>query len=275
MKQPGKVLIVAPSFQTVFHASVYAQFIRLIKPPREALFRSITDDESAQKEHLEAALEQIHPVLLVAVSVCPDTETVGAYASAKVPIILIDEEKAGLTTISTDNYAGGRIAAEYLISRGREKMAIVSGRTGVKGGYNAELRRKGFQDALKEAGRPFSTDRVVEVERYSREEGFEVLPLMLDKGIDAIFCAAGDDCGVGLLMAAKKRGKRIPEDIAIVGFDDMLVARVSSPPLTTIRQPLEKIANTVYQMIVQENVSLLQNPQKTLFNPELVVRQSA
>jgi DNA-binding LacI/PurR family transcriptional regulator len=94
-------------------------------------------------------------------------------------------------------------------------------------------------------------------------------------GVDAIFCAAGDNCAVGLLAVAKDRGMRIPEDIAIIGFDDLLIARTSTPALTTIRQPLEKMAEAAYKMTVLDRDKILMNPQKAIFNPEIVVRNSA
>ena len=64
--------------------------------------------------------------------------------------------------------------------------------------------------------------------------------------MDAIFCAAGDNCAQGLLSVAREQGVRIPEDVAIVGFDDLLIAQLSSPPLTTIRQPIKEMAEAAY-----------------------------
>jgi LacI family transcriptional regulator len=115
----------------------------------------------------------------------------------------------------------------------------------------------------------------VEVANYSRDDGLEVMPKLLDMGIDAVFCAAGDSCALGLMSAAKEQGKRIPEDVSIVGFDDLLVARLSTPTLTTIKQPLEKIAEATYKMIVIDRDEILLRPRKLVFNPELVIRQSA
>lgn len=269
-----RVLIVAPSFETAFHAAIYKEFKKLFKP-QECLFRSITGNESTQKKQLTTALEQINPGVLIAVSIRPDKSTLDLYTAANVPIILIDEEMAGLTTISTDNFIGGRIAAEYLISRGRKKIGLVCGRTDVKGGYNAAQRRNGFMDALMQANYTFSENHVVEVTNYSREEGFEAMPHFLDQGVDAIFCAAGDDCAVGLFTAAKEHGIRIPEDIAVIGFDDTLIARVSTPTLTTIRQPMDKIAETVFDICMTKGNTLLKAPHKTMFHPEIVVRNSA
>ncbi|MBN1893742.1 substrate-binding domain-containing protein [bacterium] len=276
MEKSGKeVVVVAPSFQTVFHSMVYAQFDRLFKTPVVVSFRSITDETSMQREHLKWVLGHMHPNILIAASICPDNDTVAAYASSHIPILLIDEKKDGLTSVSTDNYAGGRMAAEYLISKGRKNLAIVSGRINVRGGYNAEQRVKGFQDSFRAAGPDFSIKRVFEVKHYSQDEGAEVVPFLLEKGVDAVFCAAGDDCAIGLMKAAMGRGIRIPDDIAVVGFDDILAARVFHPPLTTLKQPLEKITQTVADLIMKDEGSLLKKPQTILCVPELMIRQSA
>jgi LacI family transcriptional regulator len=68
---------------------------------------------------------------------------------------------------------------------------------------------------------------------------------------------------------------RVPEDVAIVGFDDLLIARLSTPALTTIRQPLKEMAEAAYNMAVVQRDEILRKPQRMMFKPELVVRQSA
>jgi DNA-binding LacI/PurR family transcriptional regulator len=116
---------------------------------------------------------------------------------------------------------------------------------------------------------------MVEVTHYSRDDGMEVMPKLIDAGVDGIFCAAGDNCAMGLLAVAKEKKVRIPEDIAIVGFDDLLIAQLSTPKLTTIRQPLKEMAEAAYKMAVIHRDEILRKPQNIKFNPELVVRQSA
>jgi LacI family transcriptional regulator len=205
----------------------------------------------------------------------PDSNTISTYRAANVPILLIDEEADGVSTIAIDNYKGGFIAGEYLVSKGKKKIAIVSGRTKVKGGYNAELRFKGFQQALKAKGLSIPSGCAIEVLHYSREDGIEVMPKLLAMGVDAIFCAAGDNCAQGLLTVASERVVRIPTDVAIVGFDDLPIARLSTPTLTTIKQPLEEMAKAAYNMVVNQRNEILNKPQKVIFNPELVIRKSA
>jgi LacI family transcriptional regulator len=272
--QGTKVVIAAPTFESALQISMNENFKKLFKP-EEMTLRSVTDDAVLQKERLKQALEQTKPAALIAISIRPDSDTIAAYTTENVPIILIDEETPGVSTITTDNCMGGRIAGEHLISKGKKKIAIVTGRTKVKGGYNAEKRLKGFQQALIAKGLSIPQGYIIEVLHYSREDGIEVMPKLLAMGVDAIFCAAGDNCAQGLLGVARDRGVRIPEDVAIVGFDDLLIAQLSTPPLTTIRQPLKEMAEAAYKMVVFQRDEILHKPKNVVFNPVLVIRKSA
>jgi LacI family transcriptional regulator len=272
--QGTKVVVAAPTFGSALQISLIENFKKLFKPDEMAM-RSVTDEVGMQKERLTQALQQTKPTALIAISIRPDSDTIAAYTAEGVPIIIIDEETPGVSTITTDNSMGGRIAGEYLISKGKKKIAIVTGRTKVKGGYNAEQRLKGFQQALKVKGISLPPGYVMEVMHYSREDGIEAMPKLLPMGVDAIFCAAGDNCALGLLTVARDRGVRIPDDVAIVGFDDLAIARLSTPSLTTIRQPLMEIAEAAYKMAVVHRDEILLRPQNARFNPELVIRQSA
>jgi LacI family transcriptional regulator len=271
--QEIKVVIIAPTFGSALQISIVAQFRKIFKQDEIAM-RSATDDANKQMECLKQVLVQNRPTALISIDVRPDPDIISIYRSANVPIVLFDEEAPGLSTIAIDNYKGGSMAGEYLISKGRKKIAIVTGRTKVKGGYNAELRLRGFQQALRAKGLSLPQGCVMEVPRYSREDGVEVMPKLLAQGVDAIFCAAGDNCAQGLLSVARDRGVRIPDDVAVVGFDDLPIAQLSTPTLTTIRQPLMEMAQAAYTMVVLQKDEILRNPQKLIFNPELVIRKS-
>ncbi len=269
-----KVVFAVPNFQSSILIAVSDHLKKLFKQ-EEIVLRSMTGETTIQKDHLKRVLTQVKPTALIAMDIDPDPDIISAYTAAKIPIVLIDEEESGVSSIATDNQLGGRIAGEYLISKGRKKIAIVSGRTQLKGSFNAEQRLKGFQQALRTKGISIPQGCMIEVPHYSREDGIEVMPKLLDAGVDAIFCAAGDNCALGLIAVAKERKVRIPEDISIVGFDDLLIAQISTPKLTTIRQPLKEIAEAAYKMAVIQRDEILRNPQKIIFKPELVVRQSA
>ena len=269
-----RVVIAAPTYGSPLQISMIEIFKKLFKPEEMAL-RSLTGEADLQKDRFRQALEQTRPTALIALDIRPDPDIVSLYKTANIPIILFDEEAAGVSTIAIDNYKGGHMAGEYLVGKGKKKIAIVTGRTKIKGGYNAERRLSGFQQALKEKGVSLPNGYVIEVMYYSREDGIDVMPKLLAMGIDSIFCAAGDNCAQGLLSVAKDRGVRIPEDVAIVGFDDLPIARLSTPALTTIRQPLKEMAEMAYKMAVNQRDEILHHPKNILFNPEMVIRKSA
>ncbi len=271
--QEKKIIIAASAFNASIHIAMCDNLKKLFKP-EEMTLRSLTGDIQVQKERLMQALEQTKFSALIAMDILPDAETIAAYTAANIPIILTNEEAPGVSTITTDNSAGGRIAGEYFIKKGKKRIAIVSGKTKVKGGFNAEQRLKGFQQALSAAKLLIPQGCMIEVARYSREEGAEVMPKLLAAGVDAIFCAAGDNCAQGLLSVARERKVRIPEDVAIIGFDDLLIAQLSTPALTTIRQPLKEMAEAAFKMVMSQRDEILQRPKKIMFKPELVIRKS-
>jgi LacI family transcriptional regulator len=272
--QDIKIVIIAPTFGSPFHITFIDHLKKMLRPEQMAM-RSVTDDPVTQIERMKLTLEQNKPSGLISIDIQPDADTIAAYYAAQVPIVILDEVAPGVSTIAIDNFKGGLIAGEYLIAKGKKKIAIVTGRTKVKGGFNAEQRLKGFQQAMKVKKLFIPHGGTIEVLHYSREDGIEVMPKLLAVGVDAIFCAAGDNCAQGLLSVARDRGVRIPEDVAIIGFDDLLIAQLSTPPLTTIRQPLKEMAEAAFTMVVTNKEMILHKPQNAVFNPELVVRKSA
>jgi LacI family transcriptional regulator len=274
VNQKTMVVIAASSFVAAIHIAMCENFKKLFKP-EEMTLRSLSSEAETQKDRLMQILQNAHLSALIGMDVRPDNETIASYSAAKVPIVLTNEVAAGVSTVAVDNFVGGRIAGEYLVKKGRKRIAIVSGKTKVSGGYNAAQRLKGFQQALSVSKLNIPQGCTIEVTEYSREDGVHVMPKLLDIGVDAIFCAAGDKCAQGLLAVAREREIRVPEDVAIVGFDDLLIARLSTPALTTIRQPLKEMAEAAYKMTVTQRDEVLRKPQNIVFQPEIVIRKSA
>jgi LacI family transcriptional regulator len=276
--QPLKIVITAPYFGSLFQIAILEHFKKLIRPENMS-FRSSTSELGKQTETLKKILLENKPTILIAISMAPSSEIISMYKENNVPIILLDEEARGATTLATDNYKGGRIAAEHLIAKGRKKIGIVNGRAqssgGFSGNYCAKLRFDGFRDALKQSGLSIPAGCTVEVPNYSREDGLTAMPKLIDAGVDAIFCAAADNTALGLLSVGRDRKVRIPEDIAIVSFDDLPAAQTSSPTLTTVRQPMKEIVEAAYKMATEQQDEILRNPKKVLFEPKLIIRQSA
>ena len=131
--QSIKVVLTAPYFGSLFQIAILEHFKKLLNPENLSV-RSSTDELEKQSNSLKKILIENRPTVLIAISMCPHPDIISLYKSHDVPIILLDEEAAGASTLATDNYKGGQIAAEDFISKGRKKIAIVNGRTFSVGG---------------------------------------------------------------------------------------------------------------------------------------------
>jgi len=172
--------------------------------------------------------------------------------------------------VCCDNVLGARLAAEHLIRQGRKRIAFAGAATA--GSPEFQLRHRGFAEVLEAAGLarlpPLHTEaQSLEAEGY--RSGIE----LIDAGIpfDAVF-AASDLIAMGVIHALQDRGVSVPQDVAVVGFDDIVSAADFNPPLTTIRQDTHLAA----EMLVENLIRLIEGQaiESTLIAPQLVVRAS-
>jgi len=216
------------------------------------------------------------PCSLIGISIRPDPEIVASFRSHGIAVVLIDEEAEGACTIACDNLVGGLLAGQYVACLGRRNPVVVCGKRSIAGGRAAALRVTGFERALATVGLSLSDETILEVEDYTRKGGCRAMVDLLNVRPmpDTIFCAAGDLCATGMVSVARQH-LRIPEELSIIGFDDHPVSGLCEPPLTTIRQPLERMAVEAYRLATLDAENSLSRPQTMLLEPELVVRRSA
>lgn len=173
-------------------------------------------------------------------------------------------------TVTGDNAAGGRLATEHLIRSGRRRIGFIGGPEDTA---TAQDRFRGYSQAFAAAGQPVDPAIVVAGD-YSYESGGEAMQRLIDQApdLDAVF-VTGDLMAIAAITAIQARGKRVPEDIAVVGYDDLAIARYSTLPLTTIRQNIPMAG----QLLAQTLITHLETGQVTNVTVpvELVVRQSA
>ncbi len=194
------------------------------------------------------------------------------------PIVFLSmEPQPGLAIVAVDNFEGGKQATQHLIDQGRHKIGII---TGPMAWWEARQRYDGWEAALHNARLPLSPSLVVEGEwtALSGEDGLNRL-LSQEPDIDAVF-ACSDQIALGALGAAHRLGKRIPQDIAIVGFDNIPESVCYWPPLTTMYQQLIDVGRfavqTLHKMIEDSRqVQPHGNASVVLLKPELIVRASS
>ena len=169
--------------------------------------------------------------------------------------------------VGSDNYQGGQVAARHLLSRGCKRLVFLGDTA------HAEINQRfqGYLAVLNSAGLA-AQERHVQA-AFSTESGFALISQLLANGLDfdGIF-AASDNIAMGAIKALQAKGYRVPEDVSVVGFDDIPLASYFSPPLTTIRQRIHQGG----QLLVQKVLAQINGEpaQSQMLPTELVVRSS-
>ena len=194
------------------------------------------------------------------------------------PIVFLSmEPQPGLAVVAVDNRCGARQATQHLIDQDRRKIGIL---TGPMAWWEARERYSGWQEALQRVGLTPSPSLVVEGEwsAASGERGMRIL-LNQEPEIDAVF-ACSDQIALGALGVAHQSGRRVPDDIAIVGFDNIPESACFWPPLTTVYQQLIDVGRIAVQNLHKmiESHRQVEGPietTSTIIEPELVIRASS
>jgi DNA-binding LacI/PurR family transcriptional regulator len=288
MSQCRDVIVLAPNFTYTFPKMVWEKLKVLAVDSGTSIRNSqiltgaSTLGEPSEKHKYKTIRASVkNPTSLIGIAVKPDAESVEMLAEAGITVVLIDEVANGASTITADNRLGGTLAAEYLISKGYKYPAIICGRTDINGGYNAQERLEGFRSSLTKNRISLSADRIKEVQNYSYFEGVTemsnwVRDGLISKagGIDIVFSAAGDDCAAGVLRAAKSSSIEVPNQVAILGYDDFSIAKTTAPPLTTIHQPLDEMVARAFEIATEPSDKYLFNPVIVTLEPHIEERQS-
>ncbi|GGY79775.1 LacI family transcriptional regulator [Streptomyces nitrosporeus] len=206
------------------------------------------------------------------VSVQADDPLPRMLLAARVPLVLFARPAQPLPVsyVDMDHRRGGRLAAEHLLARGCRHLAVIGAPRDLPAGRD---RLAGFRDALGRAGR--GPVPVAEGD-FTHDGGAAAMTRLLEEhpGVDGVF-AANDLMAQGACRILRERGRRVPEDTAVVGFDDSTVATACRPSLTTVRQPVEKMAAAMGELLADQLKGPPHGPAHLVFEPELVVRESA
>lgn len=173
--------------------------------------------------------------------------------------------------VDSDNVAGGTAATELLIARGARRIATITGPRDMAAGQD---RLAGYEAALRDAGR-IPDPSLVATGDFTLERGTQAMQALLaaHPDIDAVF-AASDLTAIGAMRAIEASGRSIPDDVAVVGFDDVREASLTTPRLTTVRQHVSALGRTMAGLLLRR-IEGEQIPHSTVLPVEVVCRQSA
>lgn len=201
------------------------------------------------------------------------TDALRRLQQKQFPMVLLHQtppEDLDIPSITFENKTGAYQMVAHLVNCGHERIAFL---TGVPDNEDAYWREKGYRDGLAAHNIPFDPD-LLAVAGFDEQTAVTIVTqwIQAGKAIDAIF-AADDASGRGAIHAIQAAGLRVPEDIAVVGFDDDLLSAYIDPPLTTVRAPIEEAgrvaATQLLRLIHNEPADAL-----TLLPTELIIRQS-
>jgi LacI family transcriptional regulator len=192
-------------------------------------------------------------------------------------VVLLDRPSSSkeLCSVAVDDVLGGQLAAEHLLAQGHTRLGFVNGPISIR---QCAERRRGVRRAVKAAG--MDPDRVVvEVRRAALNagEGEASVAALLDARHrpTAVFCA-NDLLALGVLRGLAGRGLTVPDDLGLVGYDDVEFAAMLSTPLTSVRQPKYQLGQAAARLLLDEAVDPDRHRHvQTMFRPELVVRESS
>lgn len=241
LTEPQHLLFSDPTFALLLRGATEALAERSMTL---VLLIADTADEQANVERYVRA-GHVDGVLLV--SSHESDSLLASLVAAGVPVVCTGiplGEADSVPTVSVDEVASARMMTRYLIDHGHERIALITGPDDTPGG---RYRRVGFAEEL---GDRYDADLVEQVS-YERGSGDDAMVRLLERApdIDAVF-AASDVIAVGAIEALRRSGRRVPEDVAVAGFDDSGLAATHHPPLTTVRQPWAQISSSMVDMVL-------------------------
>lgn len=267
-------------------ASFYSSFFAMdiLKGIEDEVVKTEYDlNQYSTRGDKDRELKQVKSILygrradgMIILSLQPEIETLKEFKDAGMPVVMIERRIEGISSVRTDNEKGAWMAVQHLIKTGRKKIGIIHGHLDCYDCINAKERHAGFIKSLKDHGAVYDKNHSAGT-WYGFDDGVKACREIFDRGSrpDAVFCASGDPVALGFMKEASRLGIKIPSDMAIVGYDDMLASSMVSPSLTTIRQPIVKMGKEALDIIVKTINNELKEPVTTTFEPELIVRESA
>ncbi len=277
-KRSNTIACVIPFFTGYFFVELLRGIQQRLSEDKYDLILYSVDVEHKKETFLKRTLEErkVDGVLLVALQISKNYAK--KFLKRKLPIVLVDSYYPELDSITVDNAAGAYRATEHLIGLGHERIAMIDGQLK---SLPARTRLEGYKQALEAHGRPFCEDYFVacdfetEADGFNKEAGYVAMEKLLALGArrpTAVFVSS-DIQAIGAMQAIREHGLSIPEDIAVVGFDDVELAQYVG--LTTMRQPILAMGRLAAERLIYRIRHAKDNGRfKHTFTTELVIRDS-
>lgn len=244
----GFIALIVPELSVPYFGELAS---RIITAAQKHDWNVLIEQTQGVRDREREALASLGPHMVDGAILSPEALTADDLAALppNVPIVLLGEHSLDTTAdhVAIDNVAAAQAAVTHLAALGRRRIAAI-GANPRRG--TAALRLAGYRAALEAAGLPNDPALIVPADKYHRHEGTRAMAALLDlpEPPDAVFCF-NDLLAIGALRAAADRGLRVPDDLAVVGFDDIEEGSYAIPRLTTIAPDKQGIAETAVALL--------------------------
>jgi LacI family transcriptional regulator len=200
-----------------------------------------------------------------------DDPIVDALSTSQIPFVLIGRHKKikQISFVDIDNVNGAKKIVKHLVANEKTRIGTI---TGPKNMMVSHDRLTGYKFALEEAGLKIDSELILDG-NFTDQGGYLCGKQLVERGVDAIF-AASDLMALGAIRALKELGKNIPDDIAVVGFDDAPFSSTTDPPLTTVHQPTEKLGYQAVNLLTKIIENKVVHPKQIMLPVDIVIRKS-
>ncbi|MGE9212507.1 LacI family DNA-binding transcriptional regulator [Exiguobacterium aurantiacum] len=208
------------------------------------------------------------------VVICSDRmdEQVQELMQSDIPIVVVDMDSANCSVVFSDNTEGARMAVNYLYELGHRHIAHIAGDSSIDAGA---ARVKGYELVMHALDLPIQPGYLVNAGFFSVEEGKQAMEqlLQLPSPPTAVF-VAGDQMAIGAIEAVHEHGLRVPEDISIIGYDDIEMIKYITPKLTTIRQDTDEIGEAAAELLIEQMTAKERRTERRVIPVRLIERAS-
>ena len=234
----------------------------------------LTARGTREQEKIGRYVRQGHVDGVVLMSLHSDDLLPDLLTEAGIPVVFSGRplDDRPVAYVDADNAGGAEQGTAFLAGQGRRRIATVTGPGDMIAGID---RAAGYRAALEKAGLPLRPELVAAGD-FTEAGGARAMAELLERApdLDAVFCAS-DLMAIGALRVLREAGRSVPDDVAVVGFDDAPVAATSDPPLTTVAQPLEEMSRLMTELLLEQIRGAEGEPRVEICPTQLVRRASA
>jgi LacI family transcriptional regulator/LacI family repressor for deo operon, udp, cdd, tsx, nupC, and nupG len=238
----------------------------------DCIVRNVETAEQRDR-HLESVLREHRADGVIVASLPLDRSTVAALQDAQVPLAMVDADTPGVVRTVLDDVLGGRLACESLLARGHERIGFIGDNLSDGLGFTSTRRRlRGYRDALESVGSEYDPSLVRLVSHGAKPAFGAAVELLERADAPTAIVAASDTQAIGVLQAAEACARRVPDELAIIGYDDIETAELLA--LSSVRQPIFASGVNAAERLCALIAGVLPTPKRVLMSVEVVERSS-